>query len=290
MQPALIAGATLMLVVITAAVWYYARLSRPAWEVTNLEGQPKIGSRIIGAVGRMGIGEWLVTDDASRARITVGEIGQVQVEPNSQIKLVEARVTEHRLSLQRGKMHAFIWAPPRLFYVDTPSAVAVDLGCAYTLEVDDDGQGLLLVTSGWVAFEQDGRESFVPREAMCVTRPGFGPGTPYYNDAADDFKTALAKFDTTKVGDSTRAEALDVVLKEARARDALTLWHLLARAGENERGLVYDKLAALIPPPPAVTRAGIERGDKAMRDLWWEKLDLGSASWWRIWKGPVPNR
>ena len=32
------------------------------------------------------------------------------------------------LALARGKMEAFIWAPPRQFFVDTPSAVAVDLG------------------------------------------------------------------------------------------------------------------------------------------------------------------
>ena len=37
-------------------------------------------------------------------------------------------------------MSARIWAPPRLFYVNTPSAVAEDLGCAYTLEVDDLGE------------------------------------------------------------------------------------------------------------------------------------------------------
>jgi hypothetical protein len=38
-----------------------------------------------------------------------------------------------------------IWAPPRLFFVDTPSAVAADLGCSYTLEVKDDGAGVLRV-------------------------------------------------------------------------------------------------------------------------------------------------
>src|SRR4030095_15328631 len=112
--------------------------------------------------GRLTTGDWLVTDDESRAQISVGEIGEVKVEPNSRIRLVQARDKEHRLGLARGKMQAFIWAPPGQFYVDTPSAVAVDLGCSYTLEVNDDGLGLLRVTLGWVAFEWEGRESFVP--------------------------------------------------------------------------------------------------------------------------------
>jgi hypothetical protein len=97
-------------------------------------------------------------------------------------------------------MQAFIWAPPRQFYVDTPSAVAVDLGCAYTLEVGDDGQGLLSVVGGWVAFEWQGRETFVPAMAMCVTRPRLGPGTPYFSDASEDFQNALALSMSPRVG------------------------------------------------------------------------------------------
>lgn len=284
-----IASAALLLLVGSGSLWLYQRLTRPAWEVASLAGQPRIGSRIIGAEGRLAVGEWLFTDEASRARIEVGSIGQVDIEPNSEVKLVAAHMTEHRLSLQRGKLHAFIFAPPRNFFVDTPSAVAVDLGCAYTLEVNDDGRGLLSVTSGWVAFEQDGRESFVPKNAVCVTRPGLGPGTPYFSDATDELQAALGIFDTTESDTTARDAALQVVLSQARTRDALTLWHMLARTSETERGLVYDRLAVLVPPPAEVTRTGILSGDRAMRDAWWEKLDLGSATWWRMWKGPVPK-
>ena len=81
------------------------------------------------------------------------------------MRLLETQPTEHRLELARGKMSARIWAPPRLFFVDTPSAVAADLGCAYTLEVDDQGASLLQVTSGWVALELKDRESMVPAGA-----------------------------------------------------------------------------------------------------------------------------
>lgn len=284
-----LAGAAMMLVIGLGVAWYYSRLSRPSWEVTQTEGKVRVGWWPITAGGRLGLGEWLVTDNSSRAKISVGEIGQVEVEPNSQVKLVQAREDDHRLSLKRGKMHAFIWAPPRKFYVDTPSAVAVDLGCAYTLEVNDDGQGLLAVTTGWVAFEWEGRESFVPAGGMCVTRPGFGPGTPYFGDASDELKAALAKFDVTKSDTDARAAALDVVLTQARERDGLTLWHLLTRISAAERRLVYDRLAALIAPPPEVTREGVLRGDRQMLDLWWERLNLGNAAAWRMWKGPMPK-
>jgi predicted anti-sigma-YlaC factor YlaD len=285
-----LAGAAMVLVIATGVFWFYPRASRPAWDVTRIEGSPKIGSRTVGEIGKLRVGEWLVTDDSSRAEIRVGEIGQVQVDPGSRVRLVEAKADEHRLALARGKMQAFIWAPPRQFYVDTPSAVAVDLGCAYTLEVSDDGQGLLSVIAGWVAFEWQGRESFVPAMAMCVTRPRLGPGTPYFSDAPEDFQNALAIFDVAENGSDARSNALQTTLAKSRKRDALTLWHLLARADGDDRLRVYNRLAELIPPPPQVTPDAVMRGDRAALDLWWEKLELGSAEWWRIWKGPVPSQ
>ena len=77
------------------------------------------------------------------------------------------------------------------------------------------------------------------------------------------------------------------MLAGARVKDALTLWHLLSRGTPEERGRVYDRMAALVPPPPGATRDAIIRGDAPQqRDEWWGKLGLDSASWWRIWKSP----
>jgi hypothetical protein len=210
-----------------------------------------------------------VVDGDSRAEIEVGAIGWVEVEPNSRVRLLEARLTEHRLALDRGALTARIWAPPRIFFVDTPSAVAVDYGCAYRLTVDDDGGGLLHVTSGQVALELDGRSSLVPAGAACATRPGRGPGTPFFVDAPEALRSALAQFDFESGG----PEALATVLASARKRDTLTLWYLLARAGE-ERGAVYDRLAALVPPPSGVTRERVLSLDEPALERWREELEL----------------
>jgi predicted anti-sigma-YlaC factor YlaD len=286
---ALAVGATAILVVSVVSWQLYRRATAPAWEVETLAGMPRIGAQIINKVGRLRVGEWLTTDQTASARINVGAIGQVEIEPNSQVQLLTARPTEHRLSLQRGKLTAIITAPPRFFFVNTPSATAVDLGCAYTLEVDESGEGTLRVLAGWVAYEARGIESFVPEEAMCITRPVLGPGTPHFEDASKALQAALARFDMAPQGDAARGTALTEVLTAARQRDGLTLWHLLARTNADERKLVFDRLSILIPPPKEVTLDGIQRGDRAMLDAWWEKLELGSPSWWRLWKAPLPS-
>ena len=278
------------MVILVAGVWEVLQRSKPSWDVASIQGSPKIGSSRMGEVGRLTVGQWLETDAGSRAILSIGKIGQVEIEPNTRVRLVKARATEHRIALARGTMHATIWAPPRLFFVDTPSATAVDLGCAYTLTVDDTGAGLLHVTHGWVAFDFHGRESFAPEGALCATRPGVGPGTPYYEDSSASFQHALTQLDFGPPAASGHRIALDTVLSEARPRDALTLWHMISRVDAKERGPVYDRMAELTPPPPGVTRDGILRLDQHMMDLWWDQLGLGNTQWWRLWEGRWPTQ
>jgi hypothetical protein len=281
-------GTAAALLLTLGSFWFY-NYWNPSWEVETLAGSPRIGAQAVSQAARLRVGEWLRTDETAKARLNVGAIGQVELEPNSELQLVTARTTEHRVALQRGKLTAIITAPPRFFFVNTPSATAIDLGCAYTLEVDESGQGTLRVLAGWVAYEERGLESFVPEEAMCITRPVLGPGTPVFEDASPTLQAALARFDMAAADDAARLAALTEILQEARVRDGLTLWHLLARTQVAERTLVFARMAALIPPPPEVTLGGIQRGDRALLDAWWEKLELGSPSWWRLWKAPLPS-
>ncbi len=271
------------------AVIWSTRHSRPYYEVVSMSGNPRVGSRLIGGVGRLGEGQWLETDGSSRARIKVGDIGRVEIEPNTRVGVISVTGAEHSMSLQRGKMHALIWAPPGHFSVNTPSAQAVDLGCAYTLEVDARGAGLLRVTTGWVAFEWHGREAFVPAGAMCSTRPGVGPGTPIQEDASQKFRAALTRLDFESLNGDERRNELATLLDESRPKDALTLWHLLVRGSAVERGEVYDRLAALIPPPSGVGREAVLTHDQRALDAWWNELGLGDTDWWRLWKRPWPN-
>ena len=277
-QSARFAIAAMALIAIGGGIWLYVQSRQVSWEVASLQGLPQIGNEPVAQTGRLSVGEWLETDSSSQAMITVGMIGRVKIEPQTRIRLLRARLTDHRLDLARGKMHATIWAPPRLFIVETPAALAVDLGCEYTLEVDQHGAGLLHVTSGYVALEQKERESVVPAGALCAMRPGIGPGTPYSETASDAFKEALSRIDFEDAGD----DALDIVLSQTRFADTFTLWHLLIRVEPSQRPRVYDRMVELIPPPEGVTRDGVLRGDKKMLDKWAETFGLG-FSWWKYW-------
>src|SRR5439155_10999956 len=194
----------------------------------------------------------------------------------------------HRLALDRGTINAFIQAPPGQFVVDTPSATATDLGCVYTLHVDDRGAGLLSVVAGWVAFESNGFESFVPAGASCRTDPGRRPGTPRFDDADARWREALDELDFGHDASGRRA-ALNRVLDGARPRDSVTLWHLLNRVSADERRDVFAALAARVSPPQNVTADAVMHLDKEALDRWWDALGLGDTSLWRKWKGSYPG-
>jgi hypothetical protein len=271
-------------VLIVSASWLVLSMRRSSWDVSQIAGAPLLDGAAVTDSGRIGVGGRLVTDAASRARLAVGHIGQVDVDPNTRVQLLQAGGREHRFSLERGTIHARIWAPPKFFFVNTPAATAIDLGCAYTLHVGDDGSGLLRVTHGWVGFERDGREAYIPQGAVCATRRDRGPGTPRYEDAPSGYGPALTLLDFGPAEPSGRSEALTLILSQARRRDALTLWHLMSRGSDDERARVYDRLAALAPPPASVTRELAIGGDRDALALWWDSLGLETGTWWTLLK------
>jgi FecR protein len=211
---------------------------------------------------------WIETDAHSRVTVKVGEIGSVEVEPGTRLRVVTDRPDQHRFALARGEIRAKISAPPKLFFVDTASGTAIDLGCEYTLTDDELGRGALTVTRGWVSFQWHGVESLVPAGASCRTHPRIGPGIPYFDDAPQGLKQAVDDFSL----DNDKTGAVNLILAAARVRDTLTLWHLLQRVDGRDRARVYDRIASLTPIPASVSRERALMLDQETLKLWKDEL------------------
>ena len=123
-----------------AAIWRSSRAGTHGKCDRSRGDRPSAGGRSAAPV-RLGSGEWIETDAGSRATVKIGEIGSVEVGPNTRVRVVATSRREHRLALERGQIRATISAPPKFFFVDTASGTAVDLGCEYALSTDEDGPG-----------------------------------------------------------------------------------------------------------------------------------------------------
>jgi hypothetical protein len=256
------------------------------WQVVTVSGAPMIDRRPIPSHGRIGVGGLLETDQLSRAKLRMGLMGVIEIEPDTRVRLVATGTRRHRIALEKGTIGARLWAPPATLSVDTPSATAIDLGCAFTVQVDEKGSGLLRVTSGWVQFQLDDRpydrKVIVPAGAVALTRPHVGPGTPFFEDASSGFRAALEQLDFGERGYGD-AGALGIVLSEARPKDALTLLSLFHRLPPSAQGVLFDRLAQLVPPPSGLTRQdAIDGTNMPGMDAWWKKLGLGDAKNWLV--------
>jgi len=260
-------------VTLAAGVWVFGPWGGGAVDLDSWR-------RVAGSGGKSGAvwsaGAWIETGAGEAVEVASDAVGRVTVGPDSRVRLVRAGEGEHRLELAEGSIEAFIYAPPRLFYVDTPGATAVDMGCAYEMDVEADGSGVLRVTGGWVELQNTGEGavtggfasvSRVPAGSVCRLGAGGVPGLPWFEDAGEGFGGLVEDVESGEAG------ALDGLLEAARARDGLTLWHLVVRTAGQDRARVVARLLELVPPRDAGVGAAVVSGDRSASDAameaWW---------------------
>lgn len=243
----------------------------PGWALRGTVGALRCDATTTDPSCELAVGGWL--DTTSATRLTVADIGAMDIEPGTRLGLLASGADEHRLKLEHGTIHASVLAPPRLLIVETPAVTAVDLGCKYTLSVDATGAGFLAVESGWVALERPGQAVHVPAGARAETRPGRGPGVPYFLDAPAEIQQLARDLSFA------RAPALGLsfapALAAARPQDSLSLYHLLPRLGLAERTAVLQRIAALVPDVADLTAdaqtldpAALERLRERLTPTW----------------------
>ncbi len=253
-------------------------LAAMAWRLQPAAPSLSTSWAMSGSTQRLVAGQRLTTGN-SPVTLEAADFGEIEVQPHSDLSVLESAAGRQRMTLERGGLHAFIWAPPRQFVVETPSARAIDLGCEYNLTVDRSGNGFVTVLTGWVAFQFRTDESFIPAGAACRTSKRTGPGVPFFQDASARFTASLEEFE----GNGS-TEALARVLAESRTKDGLSLWHLLSRVHGEQRREVFERFAQLVTLPAAVKPERVLAGDARSLDLCWNALGLDDADWWREWK------
>ncbi len=266
-------AAAALLLMTGAALYLLLGQSTPvAWQLAisgsaTIDGQPHSGDTTLP------VGQWLETDGHATATLQVADIGVMNISPQTRLSL-QATGSTHRLRLDQGKVHAYVIAPPRILIVETPLADAVDLGCEYTLTVNDQGEASLQVLTGFVALETGQLDVFVPQGAQAYTSRKAGLGTPSFQDADIEFQLALQHFDHHP----DDLENIQNLLDTARPRDTLSLWHMIAKAPPSRRITIYERILQLAPnsKPPDLTLQHVIDLNKTRLQTWRDAL-------WMTW-------
>jgi hypothetical protein len=198
-------------------------------------------------------GTWLDTSTQAHAR--VDDRGQLQATEGTRLRRI-AQDDGARLRLDAGRLDVQVDAPAGWLVVEVPGAEVIDLGCRYSLNVDDAGHGTIKVTSGSVALQGTTRTE-VLQGAAAATWPDGRTGLPVRLDAHPELVLAVDRWDRR----ATREAG--PMLDAATSRDAVTLWHLLDRQpSPASREPVLHRIEELLPLTLPVPRQAILDGDK----------------------------
>ena len=258
-----------------AAVLLVVSWSRDTAPVRRPEG-PAL--TVVGAGRQLAEASW-VESGAERAELTLGTVGHVTLDPGARLQVRRLQHDETHLFLERGTLHALVsaHARPRFFQVMTPATRCVDLGCRYTLRVDGAGDAEVVVETGQVAFENDGREVYVPAGATCRATRAHGAGTPRHEAAPAALVEAVRAFDADRAlaADARRARADALLAATATVEDSLAAWHLLQDPDDEVARRARERLIA-VAGAPGGGAGGPARPDAAERERWKEHL---APSW-----------
>lgn len=288
------AAAVLGLCTFGLNAWYRHRLQwepgRP-WQVIAQRGEVKMSGADGRAPHAFPLQGTLQTGGDGMVRLRAARIGEIALDRNSQLRLVESRTGRHRLQLQQGRMWARVWAPPGQFGVGLRGAEVLDLGCEFIVQSDAGGNGALTVRSGWVQVDNGWDEVLVPEGATVRLHGDRAPGTPRDMGATPQFVAALDAIDARGADVDPRGEELRRLIAASRTGDAISLVSLVRRNPRLAEGPLYERIVQVLPRAGLVTRADLRRRGAVALGPWWDALPYPRIkSWWMQWPDVLPAR
>lgn len=237
------------------------------WKVVSVKGSPKINDMNIVSSDSVKEGQWITTDSVSIAELIIADIGKVTIEPDSKVILVKGADSTQQIFVEYGMVNTENKSGDnRSFKVGIPSAVAENKGGSYSLKIDKNGDGMIVVKSGKVDVLSANKNAIVPAGNIVMTKNGLGVGTPFNEQSSPGFKNALFNFDFGNCNDA----CMNVIIKNAKMTDAVSLLNILngGKAVTETKEEIYNKVVTLIPPRAPVHKDSLEFFDEKELEIW----------------------
>ncbi len=242
--------------------------------VDKLYGGAEIGENKIDSYGMLKPGEWLNTGENSKSRIKLGMMGEIDVEPSSQIKLLKINSTGNYFYLQSGIINAAVWGASRRLFINTPAGEIIDFGSTFSFQINEDKSSVIKVKSGWAALHLKNQFVIVPAGNDCETNGVVG--IPFNSNTTEKFKENLRNFISGK------NNSVSEILNSAGKNDLISLWYLLVSSYQFEREDIFNRIKRLEANTKIISSKEIMKLDESALNKLWEVMGFGSKNYWKI--------
>lgn len=254
------------IVLAIVAVLYFTSRSK-VWSIENHSGNFSLNSAVNTAV-EVTPGDIIKTVVSSSVVISIPDVGKIKLLENTSLKRLDE---ENTAQLINGNLEITNSGALENFKLEIPKAVIEDFytGNNYTVNVNEDGESIIKISSGWLEVQTQYDESVFPQGFELKLDDERGMGLPYPSDSDPSYVNQLEEY----IFNGKKLNVLTIVLNKSKEEDAVTLWNLLRRVDDMQREQVYAKLAELVPPPKEVKKQEVLDLDSKMLYAWLDKIE-----------------
>ena len=259
-------GGLTVLVLIVAV--YFLTTSTKVWQVSSKSGTPSINNKALTQNEQFSRGDIVSTDASSTALIEIPDIGDIEIFSGTSFKRLEGN---YSAKLVNGKVNVNNENATERFSIEIPPAMIEDFYMAnkYSVIVDERGNTIIEVTSGWLRIFSETIKSIVPQGYTLKVIKDAGISLPFRTGSNPEYSKLSEDFLFGGKKDMT----LDLLLTASSNTEAITLWNLLKRVEGVQREATYNRLHKLVPHPDAVKKKGILNLNPEMLQIWLEEIE-----------------
>lgn len=241
--------------------------SRPqSWTISVSSGSADLNNEPIVKSVEFAENDILRTNTSSSGEVNIPGAGKIILFPSTVLK----RIAVNQLKLTKGKIEVVSNSAEEFPAIELNKITITDYqtGTNYKIEMNKKRYDLIDMKKGWLKVD-DGK-------IYTVLSGGYSlkisarqvVGLPY-NQKSDKNLIALIENISFKNKSSSQIFKL---LDAASYEEALTLWNLLKRVGDNQRVSIYDKLYQLVPPPDQITKKKMLSLDDESMNKWLDEI------------------
>lgn len=258
----------LVLLAVTYFIGDFMKYNSP-WRIVAVKGRYFLNGKPDN-LNRLSSGKTVLTDDKSQVIVNVPLVGRIDVGANTTFTVEKAKDGDNRINLRRGALKVTSLADVPYLSIQLKNIFVYDRGGVFSVVTDDFDNSNVSVEIGNVVIEKNDKMIFLSDGYTCSIDNKGNIGIPFRQDASEDFKTAVKQIEDNS-GD--KKQSVEILLRDLRQSDLLTLLSVIPRVDESEREALYGAIAAQFAPPDGTTEKGILNADDEMLQSWWDEIE-----------------